>query len=192
MIAIDNTLVSEDIIEQHFVCDLNLCKGLCCVEGDSGAPLTKNEAKNIKDNITKIKPFITKKGAEQIRKKGTSILDEENELTTPLVRGKECVYVSFKNGVAMCGIEKAFNQKEINFQKPLSCHLYPIRITSYKNYDAINYHKWKICSPACKCTGLIKIPVFQFVKQALVRKYGKKWFRKLSVIAKKIRQNNII
>ena len=190
MIAIDNTLVSEKIIEEHFVCDLSLCKGACCVEGDSGAPLTKKEAKNIKNSIKKIKPFITKKGAEEIRQIGTSILDEDNELTTPLVKGKECVYVYFENKVARCGIEKAFNQKKINFQKPLSCHLYPIRISSYKNYDAVNYHKWKICSPACKCSSQIKTPIFQFVKNALIRKYGKEWFEKLSLIAKKIRQNS--
>ena len=182
MIAIDNTLVSEKIIEEHFVCDLSLCKGACCVEGDSGAPLTKKEAKNIKNSIKKIKPFITKKGAEEIRQIGTSILDEDNELTTPLVKGKECVYVYFENKVARCGIEKAFNQKKINFQKPLSCHLYPIRISSYKNYDAVNYHKWKICSPACKCSSQIKTPIFQFVKNALIRKYGKEWFEKLSLI----------
>lgn len=190
MIAIDNTLISEKIIEEHFVCDLSLCKGACCVEGDSGAPLTKKEAKNIKNSIKKIKPFITKKGAEEIRQTGTSILDEDNELTTPLVQGKECVYVYFENEVARCGIEKAFNQKKINFQKPLSCHLYPIRISSYKNYDAVNYHKWKICSPACKCSSQIKTPIFQFVKHALIRKYGKEWFEKLSLIAKKRRQNS--
>ena len=190
MIAIDNTLISEDIIQQHFVCDLTLCKGACCVEGDSGAPLTKKEAKNIKDNIKKIKPFITKKGAEEIRQIGTSTLDEDNELTTPLVQGKECAYVYFTNGIARCGIEKAFNKKEIDFQKPISCQLYPVRITSYKNYDAVNYHKWKICSPACSCTNQIKTPIFQFVKNALIKKYGKEWFEKLSFIAKKIRENN--
>ena len=190
MIQIENQIISLDIFEKHFVCDLQSCKGACCVEGDSGAPLTKKEAKNIKDSIKKIKPFITKKGAEEIRQIGTSILDEDNELTTPLVKGKECVYVYFENKVARCGIEKAFNQKKINFQKPLSCHLYPIRISSYKNYDAVNYHKWKICSPACKCSSQIKTPIFQFVKNALIRKYGKEWFEKLSLIAKKIRQNS--
>ncbi len=190
MIRIDNTLISEEVIKKKFICDLNSCQGACCVEGDSGAPLIKEEVAFLKKNIKKIVPFISRKGIKEIEKQGTSVIDEDKEHVTPLVNKKECAYVYFKKGVAKCSIEKAFINKKIDFQKPISCHLYPIRVTVYNNYDAINYHKWNICSTACESSQKNKTPIYQFVKKALIRKYGEKWFQKLANVARLFSKQN--
>ena len=150
MIAIDNTLISEDLLEKHFVCDLSKCKGECCVEGDAGAPLESHEVEKLEEIFEDIKPFLRKEGIESIAGQGTSVQDpSDGEWVTPLVANKECAYVVFENGITKCGIEMAWKDGKTDFRKPVSCHLYPIRIDSYKSYDAVNYHKWEICSPAC-------------------------------------------
>lgn len=187
MIAIDNTLVSEDLLEKKFVCDLNACKGACCVEGDSGAPLEKEEAKILDEIYEKIKPYLRPQGIEAIEEQGKYIIDVDGDLVTPLVKGKECAYVYFdEQNTACCAIEKAFKEGKIKFQKPISCHLYPVRISHYKNYDAVNYHAWNICKPACSCGSKLNIPVYKFVKTALIRKYGQDWYKQLEFAAKNI------
>lgn len=181
MIAIDDkTLISDDIVEKHFVCDLNACKGACCVHGDSGAPLEDDETKILEGIFEKVKPYMTPQGIAAVEKQGTWVVDSDGDKVTPLVGGdKECAYTRFENGVAFCGIEKAWMEKKIDWRKPISCHLYPIRITAYKQYDAINYEKWDICKPACACGEKLQVPVYKFVKDALIRKYGAPWYKKL-------------
>ena len=188
MIAIGDTLISEDLIEKKFVCDLNACKGACCVQGESGAPLEKNEIVILEKIYERVKPFMVEKGIKAVEKQGKYIIDSDNDYVTPLVgKEKECAYVFFDSeGTAKCAIEQAWIEKKIDWQKPISCHLYPIRITTHKSYDAVNYHKWKVCKPACECGEKLSVPVYKFVKKALVRKYGAQWFRKLEIAANEL------
>lgn len=186
MIAIDNTLVSEDILEKKFVCDLNACKGACCVAGDSGAPMDKDELEVLESVVDKVKPYMTKKGLKAIEKSGAYVVDGEGDFTTTLVApGEECAFVYFdEQNIAKCAIEKAYLEKKINWQKPISCHLYPIRIKKTKTYDAVNYDRWEVCKPACSCGEKLNVPVYKFLKTPLIRKYGNKWFKQLEQAAK--------
>lgn len=186
MIAIDNTLVSEDILEKKFVCDLNACKGACCVAGDSGAPLDKDELEVLESVVDKVKPYMTKKGLKAIEKSGAYVVDGDGDFTTTLVApGEECAFVYFdEQNIAKCAIEKAYLEKKINWQKPISCHLYPIRIKKTKTYDAVNYDRWEVCKPACSCGEKLNVPVYKFLKTPLIRKYGNKWFKQLEQAAK--------
>ena len=189
MIAIKNTLVSENLVEKKFVCDLNACKGACCVQGESGAPLDKEETDILEKIYAQVKPFMTEKGIKAVEKQGKYIVDSDNDYVTPLVgKEKECAYVFFdEKGITKCAIEQAWLQKKIDWQKPISCHLYPVRITAHKHYDAVNYHKWDICKPACACGKELKVPVYKFVKSALIRKYGKSWYKELELNAEKLK-----
>ncbi len=192
MIAIGNTLISEDVIEKQFVCDLHACKGACCVKGDYGAPLEEEELPIMDKIYEKVKPYLRKEGIEAIEKQGKYLLYEKKEWVTPLAKGMECAYTVFENKVAMCGIEKAFYDGKINFKKPVSCHLYPIRITKQRNgMEAINYDKWSVCKPACKLGASLKVPVFKFLKESLTRKYGKSWYKKLVIAAELLEQSKL-
>lgn len=180
MIAIGKTLVSDDVIEEKFVCDLQRCKGACCVEGVSGAPLSKEETKILEDIFDKVKPYLTDRGLKAIEKFGLHLTDNDGDLVTPLVNGREeCAYTIFENGMALCGIEKAWKDGVVDFRKPVSCHLYPVRITEHKSYDAVNYSEWDLCAPACKLGKKLKVPVYKFLKEALIRKYGEAWYNDL-------------
>ena len=186
MIQLDKKIISLDIFKKYFSCDLKSCKGACCIEGDSGAPLEKNEKIIIEENYQDIRPYMQKKGIDTIDKQGVGVIDKEGDLTTPLIDNQECAFVTIEGGVAKCAIEKAFSDKRINFRKPLSCHLFPIRITSYKNFDAINYEKISICDPACNLGESLKIPLYVFLKEALIRKYGNKCYDELIEVANKL------
>ena len=180
MILIDETVISDDIKEQFFVCDLEKCKGACCVEGDLGAPLTEEETKTLDKVYQKVKPYLSDQGISEIEKQGTFILDEEGDFSTPTINGRECAYAIYDDkGILKCGIEQAYNDGKIKFRKPISCHLYPIRITKYDHYEAINYDRWHICSPACGLGKELGVPVYKFLKEALTRKYGERWYREL-------------
>ena len=152
MLAVDNTLISEKILENKFVCDLNACKGECCVAGDSGAPLEKEELPILDSVLEKVKPYMVKAGIKAIEKNGAYVIDGDGDYTTTLVsEGAECAFVFFdENKIAKCSIEQAYREGKINWQKPISCHLYPIRISNLKNFTALNYHHWKVCKPACE------------------------------------------
>ena len=181
MISIDKTLLSDELFTEKFVCDLNACKGECCISGESGAPLDLDELPLIKGVVDKVKPYLNKKGLKAIEKHGPYVLDSDGDYTTTLVgKEKECAFVVFdENKIAKCAIEMAHKDGVINWQKPISCHLYPIRITPHKNYDALNYHRWKICKDACACGVKLNVPVFKFLKTPLIRKYGKGWYNKV-------------
>ncbi len=184
MIAIGKALVSEDVIEKQFVCDLNACKGACCVKGDYGAPLEKEELTIMDEIYEKVKPYLREEGIKAIEKQGKYLLYEKKEWVTPLVKGKECAYTIFEKGIAKCGIEKAYYEGKIEWKKPISCHLYPIRITKQKNgMEAVNYDRWNICNPACKLGDSLKLPVFKFLKDSLIRQYGEDWYKELEIAA---------
>jgi len=181
MIAIDDTLISEDLFDKKFVCDLNACKGACCVAGDSGAPLDKDELPKLEAVLEAVKPYMVKKGIKAIEKHGAYVIDSDGDYTTTLVSDKaECAFVYFDDKkIAKCAIEKAYEEGKIKWKKPISCHLYPIRISHHKGYEAVNYNKWDVCEPACVCGKKLDVPVYKFLKEPLIRKYGKEWFKQL-------------
>ena len=183
MIEIDNKVVSSEIIEQQFCCDLPRCLGMCCVHGDSGAPLTPNEALTLEQIWDTVKPYMTAEGIQAIQEQGVAITDSDGDLVTPLIAGKECAFTVFENGIATCAIEKAWNDGKIDFQKPISCHLYPIRVKEYSNFTAINYHQWEVCAPARELGKQINLPVYKFLKDALIRAYGKEFYSQLEEAA---------
>jgi len=185
MVAVGNVLVSEDIFERKFVCDLNACKGACCVEGDGGAPLSYEEADTLEEIYDSIKSEIPESGRLAIEEQGHFIMDSDGDLVTPLVAGKHCAYTVFDaNNWATCGIEKAWLNGKTTFRKPISCHLYPIRVKKLVDIDTLNYHTWNVCKPACTCGSKLNVPVYLFLKDALIRSYGEEWFDLLSITAK--------
>ncbi|MCU0340406.1 MAG: DUF3109 family protein [Spirosomaceae bacterium] len=180
MILIDHTVVSDDIADQYFVCELTKCKGACCVEGDLGAPLAKDELAILEEVYPKVKPYLSKKGVEVIDKYGTYETDPDGDFVTPTINGRECAYAVYDNkGILKCGIEQAYLDGKINFRKPISCYLYPIRITQYEQFDALNYDRWHICNPACDNGRALGVPLYKFLKDPLITKYGQKWYEKL-------------
>jgi hypothetical protein len=187
MIIIDDTLISDHLFEVKFCCDLAACKGTCCVHGDAGAPLEDHEFYIIEDNIEEIKPYMTMAGKAVIEKNGVYDYDSGGELVTPLIDNKECVFVYFEKGVALCAIEKAWLDKKIDFQKPISCHLYPIRIKYLADKTALNYHQWTVCNPARLKGSDIGLPLYKFLKEPLIRMFGEEWYEKLEKKAKKLK-----
>ena len=184
MIQIKDQIVSLDIIEKEFCCDLSKCKGICCVEGDAGAPLTDEEVVAYQKNIDTILPYLSEKNQSVLKEKGVFYLDEEGEKVTMLVDNAECAFVEHKDGGLFCGIEHAFHDGKISVQKPISCHLYPIRCHQYRDFEALNFHSWNVCSDAV-CKGRNEqIKVYQFLKEPLIRKYGKEWYDELCEVAK--------
>ncbi len=184
MIQIGSTLVSEDLLEKEFVCNLSACKGACCVEGDSGAPLLESETGILEEINEIVMPYLRDEGRQAIAEQGPWVIDDDGDLVTPLVNGKECAYVIFdEKGTTLCGIEKAWNEGDVKFRKPVSCHLYPIRITEYNSFHAVNYDKWDICSDACALGEELNVPVYKFAREGLVRRYGEKWFEELDEVA---------
>jgi len=176
MIIVGNCNISDDIRDVCFVCDVKKCLGACCVEGDAGAPLEMEEISELEDYIDEIKPYMLDSGIEVVEASGVFDYDAEGSFVTPLVNDRECAFVYFEDGIAKCAIEKAWEEKKQPFQKPVSCHLYPIRINSHEHFDALNYHKWPICKDALRKGRKLGVPMYKFLKEPLIRKYGKQWY----------------
>lgn len=188
MFQLKNTIVSEQIVEKDFVCNLNACKGECCIAGEAGAPLEEDEVQILKAIYEDVKPFLRPEGIAAIEAQGTSIITDLGELETTLVNGAECAYVTFTDkGIASCGIEDAYNAGKVDFKKPISCHLYPVRVQKYSSFSAVNYHRCPICDDACTLGKELQVPVYKFVKDALTRKFGEAWYQELEKAAKDIR-----
>ncbi|MFN2262089.1 MAG: DUF3109 family protein [Psychroflexus sp.] len=187
MIQIGKTLISDAIIDNEFACNLSACKGECCVSGDAGAPLEEAELQILEDIYPKVKPFLRQEGISAIEAQGKHIMSDFDEPETPLVNGKECAYVTFaENGTALCGIESAYRAGEIDFKKPVSCELYPIRVQKLSELQAVNYDRWDICSDACSLGKSLEMPVYRFTKNALIRKFGEDWYKDLEENAEKL------
>lgn len=187
MIEIDDKIISLDLFEKKFVCDLNACKGACCVKGDSGAPLTMEEIDIIEEDLEKIKPYMRPEGIEVVNKTGVFYMDDDNEPVTTLVNNAECSFVYFDDtNTAKCSIEKAHSEGKTTFKKPISCHLYPIRVAKLRKYEAINYNQWDICKPACECGAKLDVKVYQFLKEPIIRKWGTAFFEELKNIDQSI------
>jgi len=190
MLQIGSAIVSLDIIEKKFVCNLAKCKGMCCVYGDSGAPLNDEEIAILKEIYPRVKPYMTREGIEVVERQGVCSTDFDNEKVTPLIGDSEdCVYSFCEKGVHYCAIEKAFINGETDFRKPVSCHLYPIRITKHKDFEAVNYHQWRICDDALECGKKKETPLYVFLKEPLIRKFGAKWYEQLCLAATKLKSN---
>lgn len=181
MKMVDNVLISDDVKDVHFVCKLSSCSGDCCVEGDAGAPLEEDEISIIEDYIDEIKPFMTEQGRLVIDLVGVFDYDTDASYVTPLVNDRECAFVYRENNINFCAIEKAFLEGKTSFRKPVSCHLYPIRLSKVGDYTAVNYDKWTICAPALVNGKKLGVPLYKFLKEPLTRKFGADWYKKLKV-----------
>jgi hypothetical protein len=185
LIAIDNILVSDMVVEEQFVCDLNKCKGGCCEDGDAGAPLEKEEMQTLNEIYETVKPYLTKEGIKEIESRGRYNYDREFGWVTPTIQGNLCAYgFRDKQGIIKCGIEQAYYDGKVSWKKPISCHLYPIRIKKTKKYEMVNYEpRETMCKPACVLGKKLKVPTYIFLKEALVRKYGEDFYAVLEQVA---------
>jgi hypothetical protein len=186
MFEIDNKVISLDIIKEKFCCDVRVCKGNCCVQGESGAPLEDDEILILNRIFPVLKDYLREEGIQTILEKGTFVMDEDGDKVTPLIGKMECAFAVFENGIARCGIERAFEAGAVDFRKPISCHLYPVRIKKYDNFEAVNYNRWHLCECARENGTALNIPVYKFVEEALNRKYGEEFTAKLAIIDKEI------
>ena len=184
MIQIDDTLVSLDLIERSFLCDLSHCKGQCCVEGDSGAPLEPGEEEELKRVLPEIWNDLLPEARTVIQSQGVAYTDSDGDRVTSIVGDKNCVFTCYDtDGVCKCAIEKAYREGRVSFYKPISCHLYPVRITQYKTFQAVNYHRWNVCKAAELMGKKEQVPVYQFLKEPLIRKFGQAWYDALDECA---------
>ncbi len=188
MIAIDNILVSNEIVEEQFVCDLNKCKGGCCVDGDAGAPLNKDELDKLNEVYDAVLPYLNDENKKELQRHGKYVYDKEFGWVTPTIESRMCAYgIKDKSGIVKCGIEQAYNDGKVKWKKPISCHLFPIRINQSKDKqtDFLNYEpREDLCKAACNLGKKLKVPVYIFLKDALIRKYGTAFYESLDATAK--------
>lgn len=180
MLQIKDTIVSLDIAERFFTCDIASCLGECCIEGDAGAPITEDEYKKIKEILPLIWDDLMPRAKEEIEANGVAYVDEEGDLVTQIIDGKNCVFSCYgSNGMCLCAIEKAYREGRVDFMKPISCHLYPLRLKEYPSFTAVSYHRWKICKAAEVLGRKRGVRLYEFLKEPLVRRFGKEWYDEL-------------
>lgn len=185
MIFIENIAISSEIVEEFFACDIARCKGECCVSGDSGAPLAEEELAILQAVYADVEPYLSDAGKAAIAEQGLFVEEYPDDYSTPLINGGACAYTIFSpEGVALCGIEQAYLDGKIAFKKPISCHLYPIRVSKMGEYEALNYHRWNICKAACKRGNKEGIRIYEFLEEAITRKYGAAFYQTLADVAK--------
>ena len=190
MIQIQQTLLSDELFEEQFICDLCKCKGECCVDGESGAPLTQDEFEQIKEILPVIWKDLSLKAQELISAQGIAYTDIDGELVTSIINGEECVFTWFDaDGVCKCAIDTAFREGRTDVQKPISCHLYPIRLTEYTDFTAVNYHRWSVCKPAVKLGRKEGLPLYRFLREPLIRRFGEEWYREVCEAAALLQKN---
>ena len=190
MIEIDGKIVSIDLLTEHFCCDIAKCKGICCVDGNSGAPLDMDEVDLLEENYEAYKPYLKPEGVAAIEQQGFAVVDEDGDLTTPLINDAECAYSFEENGVTLCAIERAWHDGKLEFQKPISCHLYPIRVAKFSNGTiGLNYHRWNVCAPARSCGTRLGIPVYKSLKTPIERCFGEEFYKALEEAEKFIKEN---
>lgn len=184
MLEIQNTLISLDLIERFFCCDLDACLGACCIEGDAGAPITTAEKEKIEEVLPTVYADLLPAARQEIDERGVSYIDEEGDLVTTIVNGRDCVFTCYdKGGKCLCALERAYREGKTDFRKPVSCHLYPVRITEYPSFTAVNFHRWKICRPAESLGRKLKIRAYQFLREPLIARFGKEWYDELVMAA---------
>lgn len=184
MFQINDTIIASDIIEENFLCDLSACKGECCVEGESGAPLENEEVKIIEELLPQVWDDLSPAARAVIEQQGVAYKDYDGEMVTSLVNGEDCVFTYYdEKGICKCVIEKAYREGRVDFYKPISCHLYPIRLQKYKEFTAVNYHRWNVCKAAVALGNKKGLKIYQFLKEPLVRRFGENWYNELSLVA---------
>lgn len=187
MIQIDDAIVSLDVVDKYFLCDLIKCKGECCVEGESGAPLEEEEKAKLEEVLPVIWDDLSPEAREVIERQGVAYVDSDGDLVTSIIGGKNCVFTCYdEKGVCKCAIEKAYKEGKTDFYKPVSCHLYPIRLTKYRDFTAVNYHEWEVCKAAEVLGRREKLPVYRFLKEPLIRKFGEAWYKALEDCVKEL------
>lgn len=180
MIEIDDKIVSADLLRECFACDLSQCRGICCVEGNAGAPLEADEVDILEREYEAYRPYMTAEGIEAVERQGFMVVDADGDYTTPLVDDAECAYARNENGVTLCAIEKAWLEGKTPFRKPISCHLYPIRMVHFSNGSiGLNYHRWSVCEPARRCGRKLGIPVYRALREPIIRRFGEEFYRAL-------------
>lgn len=190
MIEIDNKIVSADLLRECFTCDITRCKGICCVEGNAGAPLEADEVEILEREYEAYKPYLVPAGIEAIERQGFMVIDEDGDYTTPLVNDAECAYAYTENGITLCAVEKAWMEGKTPFRKPISCHLYPIRLMEFSNGTVgLNYHRWSVCRPACENGRKLGIPVYKALREPIVRRFGEEFYKMLEA-AEDLLKNN--
>ena len=184
MLQIKDTLVSLDLVERYFCCDLDSCLGACCVEGDAGAPVLPGEVTSLEECLETVEDSLTPRAREVIDEQGVVYVDEEGDLVTSIVEGRECVFCTYvSGGKTLCALEKAYREGKTRWCKPVSCHLYPVRLKEYGGFTAVNLHRWKICHSAEKLGRKLGLRAYQFLKEPLVNRFGKEWYEELCLTA---------
>lgn len=185
MLQIKDALVSLDLAEEYFVCDLHKCLGECCIEGDAGAPVTESELQRLKEVLPLVWNDLLPAARERIEAEGVGYIDEEGDLVTQIVDGRNCVFTTYgPDGMCLCAIEKAFREGRTDFRKPMSCYLYPLRLTEYPTFTAVNYHRWKICKCACALGRKESVRLYQFMREPLIARFGQEWYDELAEACK--------
>lgn len=189
MFQIGDAIVVSDIIEENFLCDLSACMGECCVEGDAGAPLEEDEVKIIEDLLSEVWDDLSPAAQAVIKEYGVAYRDHDGDMVTSIVNGKDCVFTYYdEKGICKCAIEKAYREGRTNFYKPISCHLYPIRLQKYKDFTAVNYHRWSICKAAVLLGKKEGLKVYEFLKEPLIRRFGEDWYNELVLVAEEYKK----
>ncbi len=193
MVQIDDVVVSLDVFTQQFICDLSVCKGACCIEGDAGAPVEKEEVALLEEILPAVWNDLSEEARAEITRNGVAYTDSDGDLVTSIVHGKDCVFTCYdEQGNCFCAIEKAYREGKTTFYKPISCHLYPIRIGDYGVYKAVNYHRWDICQCARDLGKREGVAVYRFLKAPLIRKFGKEWYEELEAVAEELKSQHLI
>jgi len=191
MIQIDDKIVSLDLLTEKFCCDLGRCKGICCVEGDSGAPLELEEADILEQQYEAYRPYMKPEGIEAVERQGFMVVDGDGDCTTPLIGGRECAYSFEENGMTLCAVERAYKEGKTDFVKPVSCHLYPIRVSVFGNGTlGLNYHRWEVCRDARIEGRRCGIPVYRALREAIVRRFGEVFFEALEEAERLVARNS--
>ena len=193
MVQIDDVVVSLDVFREKFICNLDACKGQCCIEGDAGAPLEEEEVAELEKVLPVIWDQLSPQAREIIDRQGVCYTDQDGDLVTSIVNGKDCVFTCYdEKGCCYCAIEKAYRDGKVDFYKPVSCHLYPIRVGNYGPYKAVNYHRWDVCKAAVILGQKENVSVYKFLKEPLIRKFGEAWYNEMESVAEELRKSNHI
>lgn len=193
MIQIGDVIVSFDVLRKKFLCDLSACKGACCIEGDAGAPVEMDEIAELEEVLPVVWNDLSTEAQEVINQQGVVYADRDGDMVTSIVNGKDCVFTCYdEKGCCYCAIEKAFREGKTDFYKPVSCHLYPIRVKSYRAFKAVNYHEWDVCKAAVLLGNKEDVPVYKFLKTPLIRKFGEEWYAELEIAVEEMKNQDLL
>ena len=189
ILEIDDKIISTEILTECFACDLSACKGDCCVEGNAGAPLDVDEVDILEEEWENYAPYMTEAGRRVIEKEGFMVVDSDGDYTTPLVDNAACAYAFEEDGVTFCAIERAYREGKCSFLKPISCHLYPIRVKQFRNGTyGLNYHRWAVCRDAVECGKKLGVPVYKALKEPIIRRFGEDFYKALECAEELLRE----